>query len=798
MDLYLLSFNNYHNRQLRKFNTLTDYLNVKYYCATQSNINFDYADGIDTAQVVNFTDLQTDKGDYVVIAEGNEIKSRWYVLECKKIRGKQYRLELHRDVLADNWEKIKEAPFYCEKGIVLNSDPAIYNDENIVVNQIKKKETLLKDESECPWIVGYYSRDDQSLTINSKVLNKDYFDVVVNGISTWSYYNYSTTTPTGRPTQYYLSYPDSLSCQVNAAIQVIGDNGNEYFHLEYVDDFESTYSVNRTNLTTTNKPEFFFTRNGYNAGLSKSLSNFNDYKEQLRTAVKNGVFSYHTLAEDIDLRNLNNKILKDSATSSFYKVHIKSENLPLGDTQAKNSAVDLLVREIMTKNNDNITAVITSADYRAPTIIYNGIRYYIYLEILSRGGVSATVQKSNKQHLTDSPYDAFAIPYSDDFTVVVNNSTFKTRRDVALAAVYDLISQGVLMDAQLLPFAPFGLTESKRYTATNTSEYELIKTSDGTGSGVNANIMIFIPFSNINKSIECKINIDNTKIDNLTKFCRLNSPNYNGSFEFVPAMNDGVDYFNVDMTIKPYNPYIHINPNFKGLYGASSFNNITDARGLICNGDFSLPSVLDEWKTYQTQNKNFRDIYEREVENMKVKQRYEKMSDIISAATGTGAGFAIGAKLGGVPGAIIGTALSAGAGIADVGINEKLREEELDYKHDMFELNNGNIQARPNILNKVSSYNINNKYFPFVEYYDCTDIERTGVINKIKYNGMTINRIGRIIDFVNNWSATYNSETITVDHPYIKGLLIRTDSIGDNHLIESLTEELNKGVFVWE
>ena len=63
---------------------------------------------------------------------------------------------------------------------------------------------------------------------------------------------------------------------------------------------------------------------------------------------------------------------------------------------------------------------------------------------------------------------------------------------------------------------------------------------------------------------------------------------------------------------------------------------------------------------------------------------------------------------------------------------------------------------------------------------------------------MTINRIGRIIDFVNNWSATYNSETITVDHPYIKGLLIRTDSIGDNHLIESLTEELNKGVFVWE
>ena len=633
------------------------------------------------------------------------------------------------------------------------------------------------------------------MTINSKVLNKDYFDVVVNSISTWPYYNYSTTTPTGKPTEYYLSYPDSLSCQVNA-VSANASGGQDFFYLEYIDNFESTYSVNRTNLTTTSSPEFFFlSGEKYNESLNKSLSNFNDYKEQLRTTVKNGVFSYHTLAEDIDLRNLNNKILKDSATSSFYKIHIKSENVPLGDPQAKNSAVDLLVREIMTKNNPNITAV---SDYRAPTIIYNGIRYYIYLEILSRGGVTAKVDTTTKQHLTDSPYDAFAIPYSDDFSVVVGNSTFKTRRDVALTAVYDLISQGVLMDAQLLPFAPFGLTESKKYTATNTSEYELIQTSDGTGSGVNANIMIFIPSSNINKSIECKINIDNTKIDSLTKFCRLNSPNYNGSFEFIPAMNDGVDYFNVDMTIKPYNPYIHINPNFKGLYGASSFNNITDARGLICNGDFSLPSVLDEWKSYQTQNKNFRDIYEREVENMKVKQKYERISDIVSAATGTIAGGTIGGKLLGPAGAVGGLIASGVAGATDVAINENLRKEELDYKHDMFELNNGNIQARPNILNKVSSYNINNKYFPFVEYYDCTDIERTGVINKIKYNGMTINRIGRIIDFVNNWSATYNSETITVDHPYIKGLLIRTDSIGDNHLIESLTEELNKGVFVWE
>ena len=52
---------------------------------------------------------------------------------------------------------------------------------------------------------------------------------------------------------------------------------------------------------------------------------------------------------------------------------------------------------------------------------------------------------------------------------------------------------------------------------------------------------------------------------------------------------------------QPYQPYIHLNPNFGSLYG-EDFN---DARGLILGGDFSIATLSNEWKNYETQNKNY-------------------------------------------------------------------------------------------------------------------------------------------------------------------------------------------------
>ena len=65
------------------------------------------------------------------------------------------------------------------------------------------------------------------------------------------------------------------------------------------------------------------------------------------------------------------------------------------------------------------------------------------------------------------------------------------------------------------------------------------------------------------------------------------------------------------------------------------------------------------------------------------------------------------------------------------------------------------------------------------------DEEKQALQDKIKYNGMTVMRIGTINQFLQS------------EPSYIKGKLIRLESVNDDfHMIRSIAEELYKGVFI--
>lgn len=267
----------------------------------------------------------------------------------------------------------------------------------------------------------------------------------------------------------------------------------------------------------------------------------------------------------------------------------------------------------------------------------------------------------------------------------------------------------------------------------------------------------------------CKVT--NPKIQNETEMWRLVSPNYNGQFEFSVAKNGGVTFFNVDCNYKPFNPYIHINPDFGLLYG-KDFN---DSRGLICGGDFSLPQVSNAWANYETSNKNYQNIFNREVQNMEVNNNVSRVTDVTGAIAGTVSGSFLAGAAGGV--------LTGAAGLADFVANEYLRTEAMDYKRDMFGYQLGNIKAMPNSLTRTSAFTYNNKIFPILEYYSCTDEEVEALENKLLYNGMTVMRIGKIKDFIIPYSSTY-----------IKGRLIRLDGTGEDfHYVKELSDEIYKG-----
>lgn len=173
-NVLLLHYNNYSNRIVRKLNTIADYQAADANSEACLNINFVPGDGVTTSLVLGYgtnpTGLFTGTKvgyDYLVVYDTTTVEevttttilSRWFIMETVRTRQGQCELHLKRDTIADNLEAVEDATCFIKKGIVQNKDDsAIYNKEEITTNQIKSDEFLIKDETQCGWVVGYVAK----------------------------------------------------------------------------------------------------------------------------------------------------------------------------------------------------------------------------------------------------------------------------------------------------------------------------------------------------------------------------------------------------------------------------------------------------------------------------------------------------------------------------------------------------------------------------------------------------------------------------------------------------------------
>lgn len=351
-----------------------------------------------------------------------------------------------------------------------------------------------------------------------------------------------------------------------------------------------------------------------------------------------------------------------------------------------------------------------------------------------------------------------------------------------------------LYDIQLLPYCPL-----QEYINGNSIDItDMIEDRDYSFIKDSSNNIKGICFYCINDSFQVAIkesivsHESSLKVENECNAYRLVSPNYQGSFNFSIAKNGGqVSTFNAFCTYKPYTPYIKVAPAFARLYGME----YNDNRGLICSGDFSLPQIRDKWEDYQLNNKNYQNIFNRDIQNLDFNQSLEMRQQIISASVGAisdavsggQAGAMLGGGLGAGIGAGVGGVASLIGGIADTSILAQQHKEQRGYAFDKYNYTLGNIKALPYTLTKVSSWDINSKIFPFVEFYSCTDEEKEAFESKLKYESMTIMRVGTLQEF------------IKPEEHYFKGELIRCENIsGTTEIIMSIYEELMKGVYIHE
>ena len=762
-----------------------------------NNVNFDIGDGITTTLVVN-SDAEADYLiETIINSSGDEIvNSRWFIMDSNFIRKDQYRLTLRRDVLADAYAKgvgLPQATVFAERGYVPNTSSLIYNSEGNSYNQIKKSETLIKDESKSAWLIGYLAPNvfaDGDITINvSSNVDIAYDYTYANTDVMLQNNRYTSLSPSNTvdldPNVEFMSF-DSTRTQVLKDIWYIK------YEFGYID---STITDNAAPFPTLQIPP---------ANISEAQMYFSEnlLGDQYRVAIQDAIkldneATMPSTADMADLLSKENKIARVGTASTgytYYKLIITPQSEATRQVVFTSGATKTYIdSRILPMINQGIAAGSMPEKYN---IRYSVSHYTVYWQQITILQNQITLNQ-DAPAVDKSPYYCFAIPYNS-IAINTSNGIYTTASSLSRQLARQIATQlsSFCYDVQLLPYFPLqsyiSNTATIDITEISSKQYAILK--QGEAGSLNS-ILFWINEPNFSFTIEDSIvyNSQEPKIQNETQFCRLNSPNYAASFDFSVAKNKGVGYWQVDCSYKPYQPYIHVAPNWKGLYG-SNFN---DARGLICTGDFSIDLMSDKWQEYQINNKNYQEIFNRQIQTLDLQQRIASRNEIWNAvaggvqgaATGTAGGALAGGIYGAAAGAIIGGAASTVGAVMDIDNNRQLRADARSSALDMFNYNIGNVKALPNTLTKVSTFNINNKIFPFYEIYEATSEEIGALRRRLEYRGYNLGIVGTLSDY---W----------VKDKYFKGKLIRLEAVldstlGDSHFVECINSELMSGIY-WD
>ena len=881
----LYNFNKYYNRIIRNIGGFENYLALitpgentpaPFRGFLRENVNFFYENGVYAQHVININKnepqfAKVEHPDYLVAeeswteGEGEQATTvvkitRWYILSVERIRGDQFKLSLRRDLLADYYSEVLNAPVFIQRGTPqFGSDPAIFNKEGFTFNQIKKHECLLNNKLDGKgqgWIVGYLAREENPTDIGPC---KAYQQVSLN-------------VPT------YSSLPEKLRALLTAGEGWL-DNGE--FELDFPVEWneqsytQQGYVINTRKYagitvycdsngfrgTSTTLPPYgwdgftpandsnshFYFRPDWSQRLVTDFIRDNlrgsdqdealehlgsDYRTWIDVTHPDG-FNLLTTGNTYESYN-GTYYIKDGkyhkitirATPAEYYVRRKLTQAQINDWS------DIVTRDIYylmaamlgSAGNNREVVVNPEQQLNQDTFRITKIFYmYEYIdEVVDHADFEFTIP-ATRNKLFDAPYDMFAIPMGE---IAVKNasgrSDFTHLTNVALPAARAIATKATSVkcyDIQILPYCPFpDVIDSNGDIDLSGDAYEDVDysviTSDASGTDVDIGVILYCKFSKgtirqtlTQAQLGDYYNVVTGQEDILTKkvlsettFVRFVSPNFSAVYEVNPQKNNGILEIETDYFYKPYSPYIHVSPILNDAYYGADYN---DPIGLICSGDFSIATAASKWEEYQIQNVNFENIFNRQIKNLDISNmiamQEAKITGKLGIATtilGGGAGGAAGgAMAGGGWGAAIGAVVgSAGGGIAsyigykyDIDFLKRRQTEARSYAEDMYTYQLGNIQALPYSLTRVSAFTANFKVFPFIEIYSCTEEEKQALRDKIKYNGMTIMRIGKISDFINSEISRY-----------VQGHLIRLVGIDeDSEVVAEIANEIKEGAYFY-
>ena len=788
---------NYQNRIVLSSITESTYTQRAASFKRFEGVNFNPADGVETSQILNLG--EGFEPDYLLITDAAYyVQQRWFVIESSRNLFGQYNLRLRRDVLADFYPEIGRSYLKIERGWCPAASTLIFNPEGNSFSQLKTGEIPIKDYTQSRWYVGYlagnaFEGGDISITIDDST-KREYDESYENIAQAMAQYPGSAIDAAGSKNMMQEYDIRQLNVPLYDIIPTIAPP---------VLTSRRTYSVNVGAYSSTSK---------IGNGARPAYQIIPSVIESNAFDILNGTLSSAFHTDDVKKSLLQDMLRKIGTTSAQYSKTVKSGGKVIRVGSAPYEFYQLNVYEVSETSGESDMVIegegykyvngvldevseVRKNQYGAASTFTYSFTYNVRMvkavwNLISKAG-TVTI-KNQVVKAGDAPYYVFAIPR--DVLQVQYPETTGTLVDTSLAddLVYSMIRQlgEKIYDVQALPYFPGGHDlelESGGLFLPNTDYYTDVR------AGNKHTIICWLPSISCDKgAITGGIDAwDDIKLDNETRLVRLASPNYASLYDFSVAKNGGVTGWAITMTVRPYQPYIHVAPIWGGLYSPMYQY---DPKGLILGGNYSVDVVSSAWTSYEIANKNYQLIFDRNVQTLDLQQSIERNRDIRDMVSGlVNAGMATAGSYasGGAKGAVISAAKSAG-GLISSALSmqeaEQLRQNARDSMMDMQSYNLGNIRARPDTLTKVSSINRQNKGWPVAEIYTAPQNEVDAYIALRKYTGMTVGVIGRLNEFLRENPYKYR---------YIRAQVLRLSAEVDTHMAQVINAELSGGCYFY-
>ena len=270
---------------------------------------------------------------------------------------------------------------------------------------------------------------------------------------------------------------------------------------------------------------------------------------------------------------------------------------------------------------------------------------------------------------------------------------------------------------------------------------------------------------------------------------KIVSPSRASQYLFRPYNNGGIMEFKTKITLRPYNSIIYVRPSTKGLL----IYDYDDKDCLVISEDFSLTNVTSEWANYVYNNRNYNDVFERQIQGREFERAWERRVEDAQKKSDEWTSRNISAQkasvytgnlpiISSVAGAI-GTAFQDQTYLQmaqiDRQYNEALYQEGIQISRDLFNLQLENIQSQPLVPSKITT--LDAKLLPgvYLEYYSTNPTELQAINDFYRFNG---NRIDAYGTFNQYWGW------------FVRGKIIMSQFYTQPE-IDELNRRLSMGIF---